>query len=83
MLFIYIALDKLVDGLLHNGPAIVFEKILVNYLRYSIHNHSAVEQSAIAFVKGHAMKSMGENALTFVEGRKLRWASAVVLQKEI
>ena len=28
MLFIYIALDKLVDGLLHNGPAVVFEKII-------------------------------------------------------
>lgn len=65
------------------GQLLYLKKLLVNYLRYSIHNHSAVEQSAIAFVKGHAMKSMGENALTFVEGRKLRWASAVVLQKEI
>ncbi|MEE2933152.1 MAG: hypothetical protein VX941_06980 [Pseudomonadota bacterium] len=65
------------------GQLVLLEKLLTNYLRYSIHNRIAVEQSLIAFAKAHAMRSVGNNAIAFVEARKRRWASAVVLLREI
>ena len=79
-----VALEKLLDGLLHNGPTSVTEtKLAMNYLSYSIPNHTAVEKSVIAFAKGRAMKSAAEGVASFIEGRKPRWASAAIPLKEI
>ena len=55
----------------------------MNHLSYPIHNYTAVEQSAIAFAKGYAMKSGIEGVLSLDKRRKQRWASAVISMKEI
>lgn len=74
--YLEVSTNKLVDGLLDNGPKSLTEtKLAVNYLNNLAYNCSARELSIISFAKGRAMKSAVEGVSSFFQKRNPYWMS--------